>query len=110
MGNFQSEVDAILANRRKVLEKVQKEGEKLEAYEHGPRAEAAAVPRPTHAGQLFHEHQHRECKRCRQQEVYYPQSDLIGFHRPDTPFMRTQETELFIFRRVSARVSSESLQ
>lgn len=30
MGNFQSEVDAILANRRKVLEKVQKEGEKLE--------------------------------------------------------------------------------
>lgn len=30
MGNFQSEVDDILANRRKVLEKVQKEGEKLE--------------------------------------------------------------------------------
>ena len=30
MGNFQSEVDAILANRKKVLEKVQEEGEKLE--------------------------------------------------------------------------------
>lgn len=30
MGNFQSEVDAILANRKKVLEKVQAEGEKLE--------------------------------------------------------------------------------
>lgn len=35
MGNFQSEVDAILANRRKVLEKVQ-EGKGCETITYSP--------------------------------------------------------------------------
>lgn len=35
MGNFQSEVDAILANRRKVLEKVQK-GKGCETITYSP--------------------------------------------------------------------------
>ena len=51
-----------------------------------------------------------ESKGGGQQQIYQPHSEFIGFHLPSTPFMRTHETELFIFRRVSARVWRESLQ